>query len=156
MKIVAIPESFAEDLRRTRCDGHGHVDLVPTPVTLAHAAPCRVCLQDALPGESVYLCTYSPFERAVPYWSAGPIFVHAHRCTPYAASASAAEVPDALARRLLSLHAHDAAGHMHAADVVAGAELTARAERFFAEDPRITVLHVHHARPGCFACRIER
>jgi hypothetical protein len=87
--------------------------------------------------------------------------VHAERCAPYAAAAEAdaggrANVPDALARRLLSLRAYDAQGLMRSADVVDGRALAARAARLFADDAAVVVVHVHHARPGCFACRIER
>jgi hypothetical protein len=152
MKIIAIPERFAEDVRRTRRDGH-RTDLTPTLVTEAHSSPCRVCLQDAHVGESVLLCAYSPFERVGPYYSLGPVFVHAHRCVPYAPSDG---VTDALARRLLSLRGYDAEGRMRVADVVEGRDLEARAASLLAEDAAITVLHVHHARAGCFACRIER
>jgi hypothetical protein len=152
MKIVAIPESFAQDVRRTRRDGH-RSDLTPTEVTEAHAAPCRVCLQDAHVGDSVLLCTYNPFERPGPYVSTGPVFVHAHGCTPYAPGDG---VTDALTRRLLSLRGYDAEGHMRVADVVEGRDLEARAASLFAEDAAIVAVHVHHARAGCFACRIER
>jgi hypothetical protein len=44
---------------------------------------------------------------------------------------------------------------MRDADVVDGRELEAVVERFFA-NPRVSYLHVHFARPGCYACRIDR
>ncbi len=152
LRIHAIPESFAEHVRHFRRDGHGNVDLTPQVVTEAHSAPCRVCLEDARVGEAVLLCTYSPFERPGPYATIGPIFVHAHRCTPFAPGAP---MTDAIARRLLSLRAYDRGGRMVAADVIEGRELESLAQRLF-EDPAASLLHVHHARAGCFACRIER
>jgi hypothetical protein len=156
-RLRAIPEAFAEDVRRTRRDPHGNLDLTPRRVESAHSAPCRVCLEDARVGEAVLLCAYSPFDRTVPYRTVGPVFVHAHRCAPYDASAHAdrAGIPDALARRLLSVRAHDAHGTMLDCDVTEGRDLLALAARFLA-DPEVATLHVHHARAGCFACLVER
>ena len=53
------------------------------------------------------------------------------------------------------MRAYDAAGWMHAADVVEGVALEPLIERLFA-DARIDCLHVHNARRGCYAFRIER
>ncbi len=50
---------------------------------------------------------------------------------------------------------YDAAGWMRDADVVQGVQLEGVIARFFA-DPRVAYLHVHNARRGCYACRIER
>jgi hypothetical protein len=36
-----------------------------------------------------------------------------------------------------------------------GSELEALIERFLAE-PRVAYLHVHNARRGCYACRVDR
>lgn len=44
---------------------------------------------------------------------------------------------------------------MHDADVLEGTQLETAIERFF-QDPRIACLHVHNARRGCYACRIDR
>ncbi len=41
------------------------------------------------------------------------------------------------------------------ADVVDGRELESVINRMF-NDARVTYLHVHFARPGCFACRVDR
>jgi hypothetical protein len=41
------------------------------------------------------------------------------------------------------------------ADVVDGHLLDTAIERLFNE-PRVEYLHVHFARPGCFACRVNR
>ena len=41
------------------------------------------------------------------------------------------------------------------AEVAPGTELETLIERFFA-DPRVAYLHVHNARRGCYACRVDR
>jgi hypothetical protein len=152
-RLLGVPEDLAESIRRSRADGHGNHDLVPITVEEEHGSPCRVCLQDARPGEAVLLCSYSPFARARPYRSVGPIYVHAHRCSPYAGGVD--QVPEQVRRRLLSLRAFDAADHMVTAEVVEGRALEAVLEGFLA-DPRVAQVHVHNARPGCYSCRIER
>jgi hypothetical protein len=64
-------------------------------------------------------------------------------------------VPELLRSRILSVRAYDADALMVSADVVDGRELEGTIERMFA-DSRAACLHVHYARPGCFACRVER
>jgi len=64
-------------------------------------------------------------------------------------------VPEMLRRRLLSVRGFDAEGMMTDADVVDGRELEALVARLFAA-ARTDYLHVHFARPGCYAARIDR
>ena len=113
--------------------------------------PCRVCLRDAAVGEPVRLLTYAPLGRPGPYATSGPIWVHADGCAPW----SGPGVPELLRRRLLSLRAYDAGDRMVVADVTDGTALEGLAARML-DDPRVRVIHVHLARPGCYACRIER
>ena len=44
---------------------------------------------------------------------------------------------------------------MTGCDVVDGRDLEAAVQTLFA-DPRAAYLHVHYARPGCYAARVER
>ena len=147
--ILGLSEELAETVRRTRRDALGNHDLTERVVREPHSAPCRVCLRDAEVGEAVLLMGHSPFTVATPYRTVGPIFIHAARCVPFAGG----EVPEALRRRLLSVRAHDRAGRLLDSDVTPGEGLAALAERLLAV-PGAAELHVHHARPGCFACRI--
>jgi hypothetical protein len=114
--------------------------------------PCRVSLVDAEPGESLLLLHHVHHDVDGPYRGAGPIYV---RESAVESVPAAGEVPDVVARRLLSVRAYDAEGMMLAADVTEGRDLAGTAARLFA-DPLVAVLHVHNAKPGCFSCRIER
>ena len=60
-----------------------------------------------------------------------------------------------LRRRLLSVRAFDDAGMMLDADITEGTELEALIERLLANDAA-AYLHVHFAKRGCYAARIER
>lgn len=130
-------ELAAIGARRVIADGPGY--------------PCRVSLVDARAGDELVLCHFAHHEVASPDRAAGPIYVRraASRAT------FVDDVPPALATRLLSLRAYDAAGEMVAAEVVPGAELAPQIERLFT-DVRADYLHAHNARPGCFAARIDR
>lgn len=64
-------------------------------------------------------------------------------------------VPELFRTRLLSVRAYDRADLMVDADVVGGRELESVVARFFAS-AEVSYLHVHVARPGCYACRIDR
>lgn len=122
-----------------------HADAMP-------GFPCRITLEDAAPGESLLLLHWQHQPADTPYRSGGPIFVRE-------AALATARVRNAILPqqrdRLLSVRGYDADGWMHDADVLEGVQLEVAIERFFA-DPRIACLHVHNARRGCYACRIDR
>ncbi len=121
-----------------------------------HSFPCRVCLNDGLIGERMLLVSYDPFLGNSPYRGAGPIFVHADpECKPYDQKSAGGMLPDQQRRRLLSVRAYNDRHMMVDAEVVQGDGLVELSERFLA-DPVVDYLHVHNARPGCFAVRIER
>ncbi len=118
-----------------------------------HAAPCRVSLVDAEPGERLILLNHRHLEApASPYRSQGPIFV---REAAAEAAPAPAEVPDMLSRRLLSARVYDADWMMTDADVVEGRDLAGRLEDWFS-DPAVATVHLHTARRGCFMAAAAR
>lgn len=151
-RIVGLPsEPFQElysldDAQLARRGIERHVADAP------FAFPCRVTLEDALPGEELLLFSYAHQPAATPYAATGPIFVRRHAGRTRVAIN---EVPDQQRRRLLSVRAYDASHQMIDADVAQGTALEALIDRFFAND-RASYLHVHNAKRGCFACRVER
>ena len=114
--------------------------------------PCRVSLTDAAVGERVVLVPFAHQPADSPYRASGPVFV---REGAIAAAPGVNEVPEQLRLRLLSVRGYDRDALMVGADVVDGRELEPTVERLF-DDPRVQYLHVHFARPGCYACRIDR
>jgi hypothetical protein len=114
--------------------------------------PCRITLEDAEPGESLLLLNWRHQDAPTPYRADGPIFV---REAAMETRELRNVVPQQQRDRLLSVRAYDVHGWMHDADVLPGTELDAAIGRFFA-DARIAYLHVHNARRGCYACRVER
>jgi hypothetical protein len=114
--------------------------------------PCRVSLDDAEVGETLLLLPYEHHPVAGPYRSSGPIFVR-ERATPAAPGVN--EVPPCVRERDMSVRAYDDDGMMVRADVTRGKDLADCVSRLFA-DERARYLHVHNARPGCYAFRIDR
>ena len=135
---LADAELAVKGARRVVADGPGY--------------PCRVSLIDAEPGEELVLVPFVHHDTASPYRASGPIYV---RRAAAAAARHVDDVPAALRRRLLSVRAYDDAGDLRDAEVVPGEELAALVARWFAE-VAVAYLHVHHARPGCFAARVDR
>lgn len=115
-------------------------------------APCRVELVDVEPGEHVLLLNHTHLPVASPYRSAHAIFV---REGAEVAARFENAVPEPLAIRLLSVRAFDDAGMMADADVIEGTDLKPLIARMFG-DPAVAYLHVHNARRGCFAARVDR
>ena len=114
--------------------------------------PCRVSLVDAQPGERVLLVNYEHLPVMSPYRSRYAIYVRENASE---AQLAIDEIPPVLQQRLLSVRALSAAGMLLDADVVAGRELAGTIERMLAP-PQVAYLHVHNARPGCFAARVDR
>ena len=116
------------------------------------AYPCRVSLQDAGEGERLLLLPHAHHVVDTPYRAYGPIYV---REEAQQAAPEMAEVPELLRRRLLSLRAYDEDGMMMGADVLPGMEVEEGIEQLLAI-PRTAYLHIHYAKPGCYACRVDR
>ena len=114
--------------------------------------PCRVSLCEAQAGETVMLLNYEHLPVATPYRSRHAIYV---RENAVEAHLGVDEIPEVLHTRLLSLRSFDDAGMMIDADVAQGHALVPAIERMF-ESHRAQYLHVHNAKAGCFAARIER
>ena len=113
--------------------------------------PCRVSLTDAAPGDTVILVNYLHHRTDSPFRASFAIYVRPGEQTYDAVD----QVPLQLQRRLLSVRAYDATGMLRAADVVAGAELEPCVQSLL-QDRRASYLHVHFAKPGCYAALIER
>jgi len=65
------------------------------------------------------------------------------------------EMPEVLRLRLISLRQFDEEGMMIGADVVDGESLSAEINTAFA-NARTSYIHLHHAKPGCFAACVTR
>ena len=114
--------------------------------------PCRVSLRDAEVGETLLLLNYEHLAVATPYRSRYAIYVREHA---EEARVALNEVPAVLRRRLLSLRAFDQRGMLLEADVADGSDIERLIEHMF-ERSEVSYLHVHNAKPGCFAARVDR
>lgn len=113
--------------------------------------PCRVTLEDAEPGECVLLLPFEHHPANSPYRATGPIFVREAALSRY----DGTELPQFFAGRLLSARAYSVDGMMLEADVSEASEIADLLARQFSAEETAYV-HVHFARRGCFACRVER
>ena len=114
--------------------------------------PCRVTLEDAEPGERVLLLAFEHQPAHSPFRGSGPIFV---REGEYAMFDRVGAPPPVFNGRPLSVRAYAADGMMVDADVTDGAAVVPVLQRLFAV-PATGYVHIHFARRGCYACRVER
>ncbi|MDP2739735.1 MAG: DUF1203 domain-containing protein [Pseudorhodobacter sp.] len=121
-------------------------------VTSHPGTPCRVSLADAEIGETVLLLNYEHQPAKTPYKSCHAIFVRqgAQQARPLVG-----EVPKVLLSRLISVRHFDHDDMMINADVMPGNLLAEGIEQAFS-DPRVSYLHLHYAKPGCFAASVVR
>jgi len=137
MRVTPLPAPLTDDPAAIR-----------VRVDKPNAYPCRRCLQDGEPGETMLLLSYDPFVGSSPYSGPGPIYVHDRDCAAFEDDG----IPDQLTRRLLSVRAYDERHMLVDADVTEGTDLPSTAQRLLSG---ASYLHVHNARPGCFAARID-
>ena len=117
-----------------------------------NAFPCRICLSDATIGDSLLLLSYEHQPINNVYRSSHAIYVNEAATV---AGVFENEIPAQMRRRLLSIRAFDQADMLVDADVIDGTSAETIIQRFFgAKDT--AYLHVHYARRGCFAARVNR
>ena len=121
-------------------------------VTASPGTPCRVSLADAEVGETVVLVNYEHQPAKTPYRSSHAIFV---RNAVQQSHLAVGEVPQVMLSRLISLRVFDHDDMMVDADVVPGTELNGAIVQAFA-NPAVSYLHLHYAKPGCFAASVKR
>ena len=121
-------------------------------VTANPGTPCRISLQDAEIGEQVVLIHFEHQPENSPFKASHAIYV---RHAVAQACPEIDHVPAQLNDRLISVHAFDAKHLMINADVVAGTDLASSIHQML-EEPKVSYLHLHYAKPGCYAARVTR
>lgn len=114
--------------------------------------PCRVSLMDAQVGETVLLLNFEHQAADSPYRASHAIYVREHAKQAFP---NVGDVPLVLQRRLISVRAFNSIHHMVAADVMQGSSLSDALPTML-RDPDVRYIHLHNARPGCFAARVSR
>lgn len=114
--------------------------------------PCRVSLVDAEVGETVVLLNFEHLSVASPFRSRHAIYV---RQGAQPAILARDEVPALLRSRWLSVRAFDAQDMLVAAEIIVGTDVE-RVIRTMLDDDGVRYLHLHYAKPGCYAARVER
>jgi hypothetical protein len=114
--------------------------------------PDRIGMRDVEVGEPVILVNYNHLPEDGPYRSSHAVFVAEQSQETFDATD---RIPDVLRSRMLSLRAFDAAGMMLDADLVDGHDVEAPIARLFG-NPAVEFIHVHYAKRGCYACRVDR
>lgn len=114
--------------------------------------PDRVELRDLDPGESALLVNYTHQEADTPYRSSHAVFVREGATGSFSTRNS---VPEVLRIRTLSVRAFDEEGMMLDAGLTEGKHLEQQIAALFA-DPNCAYLHVHYAKFGCYAARVDR
>jgi len=103
-------------------------------------------------GEELLLLNFEHQPANTPYRATHAIYV---RKAADRAFEAVDTVPEVLASRLLAVRAFDAQHMMIDAEVCEGSGAAAIFERFLAE-AQASYLHVHNAKRGCYAARVER
>jgi hypothetical protein len=114
--------------------------------------PCRVSMEHAELGEELLLVNFEHQPANTPYRATHAIYV---RKAADRAFEAVDLIPDVLRTRLLAIRAFDTQHMMIDAEVCEGGQAADMFERFLA-NARASYLHVHNAKRGCYAARVER
>lgn len=139
--LFGLPESELAAMAIKRCV----VDKQP-------GFPDRIGLTDVEIGETVLLLNHVCQPAINPYRASHAIFVREGATITYDA---VNQVPDSLRIRVLSLRAYDRNDMMIDADVVEGTLVEQVILKLLANDD-VSYIHVHNAKRGCYAARIDR
>jgi len=114
--------------------------------------PDRIELRDLDIGETAILLNYVHQPADTPFRASHAIYVGERSSQPFDA---VDVIPDALRSRPLSLRAFDAQHMLSDAVLVDGQDAAAALDQLLG-DARNAYVHVHYARPGCYAARVDR
>lgn len=128
------------------------VNVIRYTADAENAFPCRISLNDAAIGDSLLLLNYEHQRACNAYQSRHAIYVNEAATIP---GVFENDVPAQMRRRLLSIRAFDQADMMVDADVFEGTNAETVIQRFFSARDT-AYLHLHYARRGCFAARVDR
>lgn len=151
-KIAGLPLNTFSRLFALSDDELELHNIIRCKVAAENLFPCRVTLKDAAIGDSVLLMNYEhqPVKNA--YQSRHAIYVNE---AATGAGVFENEIPAQIQRRLLSIRAFDATDAIVDADVIDGSDARTLIERFLGAQ-QTSYLHIHFARRGCFAARVDR
>jgi hypothetical protein len=151
-QIKALPKTIFARLFELSDRELASANAVRVKATQKPGFPCRVSLADAEIGEDLILTHFEHHTVDTPFRSSHAVYV---RRDAVEAKPVPGTVPDLLRSRMLSLRAFDSAGMMVAADLADGAALENAIEKAL-ENPSAAYLHLHFAKPGCYAARVDR
>ena len=114
--------------------------------------PCRVSLQDAEIGEPVLLVNFEHLGVQTPFRSRYAVYV---RQAAQPARLAINEVPEIVRNRALSVRAWRSDGMLAGADLAEGSDIEPVITALLSV-PDTAYLHVHFAKPGCYAARVDR
>ncbi len=150
--FVPIHDDIARHVRATRTDPiYGYEHCVAENVAGPGGyGPCRQCLRPFSPGERRLLFLYNPFGNALGDF-AGPVFIHADDCEPFAGGR---ELPAGLDGMPFFLRSYDRAGHLleHVENVDS---LPAQVGGLFDREDA-AVVHLRNREARCFVARAIR
>lgn len=114
--------------------------------------PDRITLRDIPVGETALLLNHTFIDTDSPYKGSHAIFIWEGQLNP---SVYLDIIPEVVERRIMSLRGYDKQDMLIEANIAQPGEARDQILTLLMND-RIEFILAHHARQGCFSCRIER
>lgn len=127
-------------------------NIVRKRTTEKPGVPCRISLEDAEIGEEVLLVNYQHLPESSPFQASHAIYI---RENVKESSPLINQIPEMITDRIISIRAFDKHHMMVNADVAQGPGIAAKIIDMF-NDEMIDYIHLHFAKPGCYAAKVNR
>ncbi len=154
-EVFPIANHIVQAIRQTMRDDAGHV-LQKSIATEQGYGPCRSCLRQFRAGEERILFSYTSLSKRTPFDEAGPVYVHAAPCTPYASGGEFPEEIKAGPHHIpISLRAYNEACFMVGTAMVQSEVVEDEIELFFANSV-VAEIQIRNSEAGCFIGHVRR
>ena len=150
-RITGLPAQPFEELFTLTDEALASRRAMRVVVDREHGYPCRISPTDAESGQTAILLNYEHQPANSPFRSNYAIYIREGEQQYDQVDL----VPDQLRRRLLSARGFDQHSMLRGADIAQGTALEPLIERMFS-DESVAYPHIHIARPGCYAARVDR
>ncbi len=151
-QLSALAETTFQDLFSLSETALKEHNIVSELVTEKPGVPCRISLEDAEIGERVLLINYRHLPDASPFQASHAIYIREH---VKQAAPQKNQIPEMITDRIISLRAFDQQHMMINAELAQGPNIAATITDMF-NDEMTDYIHLHFAKPGCYAAKVNR
>jgi hypothetical protein len=149
-KYIPMDQRTADHLRAGGPDCYGNAP--EQRISDGAGVPCRRCMGFVSKGEPYLIAAWRPFTELHAYAETGPVFIHAHSCTPD--DTASQELPAFLSSPDYILRGYDSDERIvyGTGGVITRESIPTRVQELLRQ-PEVKAVHIRSSRNNCYHCR---